>query len=122
MVQMIRRSKYKNSKKEVIKLKQSDKTKKSNLKKLNAKEVLELVNQQWATVYDIMKIGNCGKNTAQKVKKEIKDEIETRSSKELPYGVVPMEKVVDYYNININYLRRISKWKNWKLNGKTYHY
>lgn len=109
MVQMIRRSKYKNSKKEVIKLKQSDKTKKSNLKKLNAKEVLELVNQQWATVYDIMKIGNCGKNTAQKVKKEIKDSIKTELNKEVPYGYVPMDKVIDYYNINISYLKRVSK-------------
>ncbi len=77
--------------------------------KLTANEMLDLVGQQWATVYDIMKIGNCGKNKAQQVKKEIKDDIKTKLDKDLPYGVVPMEKVVDYYGININYLRKVSK-------------
>lgn len=77
--------------------------------KLTASEMLELVSQQWATVHDIMKIGNCGVNKAQSVKKEIKEKIKVELNKELPYGVVPMERVVDYYNININYLRRVSK-------------
>ena len=77
--------------------------------KLTANEMLELVGQQWATVYDIMKIGNCGKNKAQQVKKQIKDNIKIELNKELPYGVVPMEKVVEHYNINISYLRRVSK-------------
>ena len=79
------------------------------MKKITASETLELVSQQWATVHDIMKIGNCGINKAQRVKKEIKDKIKIELNKDLPYGVVPMEKVVDYYNININYLRRVSK-------------
>lgn len=77
--------------------------------KITANEMLELVSQQWATVHDIMQIGNCGINKAQRVKKEIKEKIKIEQDKDLPYGVVPMEKVVDYYNININYLRKVSK-------------
>lgn len=91
----------------------SDKTKKkrNNATKLTAEETLELISQQWATAYDIMKIGNCGKNKAQRVKKQIKDSIKTELGKELPYGVVPMEKVVDYYQININYLKKVSNFQ-----------
>lgn len=90
-------------------MKQSDKTEKNNVRRITAKEMLEIVSQQWATVYDIQKIGNCGKNQAQKVKKEIKEKVKNDLNKDLPRGLVPMEQVVDYYHININYLKKVTK-------------
>lgn len=76
--------------------------------KLTAKEMLIILNNQWATVNDIMLIGHVGKNKAQKIKREIKEELEA-SKINLPYGLVPMEKVVDYFKININYLKKVKE-------------
>ena len=72
---------------------------------MNAEELLELINQQWATTTDITKIGQCGRDKAVKIKSEIKSQL--GNNYYLPNGRVPMEKVVEYFNININYLKRI---------------
>ena len=85
----------------------SSKTKKSQ--RLDGTELLELINKQWANVHDIQKIGGCGKNKAQKVKKDIVERIKDLYDKNLPYGVVPMEEVVKYYHINIRYLKQINR-------------
>ena len=74
---------------------------------LSANETLDLIRKQWATVEDIQLLGRTGINKAQTIKKQIKEEIE-KTGKKLPYGVVPMEKVVEYYDININYLKKVS--------------
>ena len=84
----------------------SSKTEKTS--QLSGNELLELLNKQWANVNDIQKIGGCGKNKAQKVKKEIKEKIQDLYDKNLPYGVVPMEEVIEYYHINIKFLKKIS--------------
>lgn len=74
---------------------------------LSANETLDLIRKQWATVNDIRSLGGTGINKAQTIKKQIKEEIE-KTGKKLPHGVVPMEKVVEYYDININYLKKVS--------------
>lgn len=76
--------------------------------KLNAQELLELLETQWASTKDIMKIGAVGENRAYLIKKQIQKQVETQG-KLLPSGLVPMEFVVDYFQININYLKKISK-------------
>lgn len=72
---------------------------------MNAEEILKLINQQWATTTDITKIGKCGRDKAVKIKNQIKQHL--GNSFYLPNGMVPMEKVVEYFNININYLKRL---------------
>ncbi len=72
---------------------------------MNAEEILKLIDQQWATTTDITKIGKCGRDKAVKIKKEIANELGNKYY--LPDGMVPMEKVVKYFNININYLKRM---------------
>ena len=72
---------------------------------MNAEQILELIDQQWATTTDITKIGKCGREKAVKIKKEIKEQL--GNSYYLPNGMIPMEKVVEYFNININYLKKI---------------
>ena len=74
---------------------------------LSADKMLELISKQWANVDDIMKIGSVGKNKAQSIKKEIVTNCV--DNKKLPYGLVPMEKVIEYFHINISYLKKVQK-------------
>lgn len=83
-------------------------------KRLSAIETLERLSSQWATKRDVMDIGFIGDTQANKVIKHIKDSIE-KQGKILPKGVVPMEKVMDYFSINISYLRKISNEKKGRL-------
>ncbi|MBO6243611.1 MAG: hypothetical protein J6O41_03470 [Clostridia bacterium] len=76
-------------------------------KKLPTNELLELINNQWATVEDIRLIGSVGYNKALEIKNDII--LELGENYFLPRGLVPMDKVVDYFNININYLKKVSK-------------
>ena len=80
--------------------------------KLSAEELLELFNKQWADTHDLMKItGNCYQTCA-KDRKNIEEKIKSKyQNKRLPRFHVPMEEVVDYFNININYLKKISNIK-----------
>ena len=73
--------------------------------KLSAQELLSLLSSQWADTETLMKIGCVGYNTALAIKKEI---VSTAASEgySLPRGLVPMEMVVDYFKINISYLKK----------------
>jgi len=75
--------------------------------KMTAVELLDAVNHQWATVDDIMKIGSVGINKARLIKNLIEKEI-NESGYTLPNRLVPMQKVIDYYKIDINFLKKVS--------------
>ncbi len=83
-------------------------TSKSNI--LSANELLEKLNRQWATTKDIKEVGNIGLNKANEIRKDIQLMIE-RKGKRCPPYLVPMEYVVEYFGININYLKKISQKK-----------
>lgn len=74
---------------------------------VTAKEILELINYQWAGTKEIMKIGNIGEGRALKIKKEITVNL-IEKGYTLPRNKVPMESVVKHFKINIDYLRKIS--------------
>ena len=77
---------------------------------IQADETLEILNKQWATIQDIMKIGALGRN--------IKNEIERNTIDQglkLPNNLVPMEKVIEYFKINLDFLVTINKSKNGKI-------
>ena len=63
---------------------------------MEAQETLNLISKQWCTLEDLMALGEFGRNSALKVKREIKNKLINQ--------VIPMKEVVDYLNININYL------------------
>ena len=73
-----------------------------------AQELLEIINTQWANKTSIMRIACVGENKAWEIYHAIRDEV-LKSGYKLPPNLIPMEKVVDYFNININYLKKISK-------------
>ena len=81
---------------------------------LSADEMLNVLNSQWATIQDIMKIGSVGRNKARDIKNQIAREISDQGLK-LPNNLVPMENVIDYFKINVDFLVSINNSKNGKL-------
>ena len=81
---------------------------------IQADEMLELLNKQWATIQDIMKIGALGRNKARNIKNEIERNIVDQGLK-LPNNLVPMEKVIEYFKINLDFLVTINKLKNGEI-------
>lgn len=78
---------------------------KKSKEKLSAQELLNLLSSQWADTETLMKIGCVGYNKALDIKKEIVSTAESEGYY-LPRGLVPMEMVVDYFKINISYLKK----------------
>jgi len=70
---------------------------------MTASETLDLIAKQWCNVDDLMKLGQFGRNSALKVKREIKNKL-VRQGYKIPNHLVPMKEVVDYLAINVNYL------------------
>ena len=70
---------------------------------MEAQETLNLISKQWCTLEDLMALGEFGRYSALKVKREIKNKLINQGYK-IPSHVIPMKEVVDYLNININYL------------------
>ena len=74
---------------------------------LTAKETLEIISKQWATVNDIRLLASVGNNKALKIKNEIQENIKKAGF--TPTSKIPMDMLVDYLGINVEYLRKISK-------------
>ena len=81
---------------------------------LQADQMLTTLNKQWATIQDIMLVGSLGRNKARDIKNEIASKIEAEGKK-IPNNLVPMEKVIEYFNINVEYLVSINKSKNGEI-------
>ena len=73
-----------------------------------AREILEVLNGMWVDTKGIMKIAYCGTAKAYQHLNEIKTLVSNETGKETPRGLVPTEYVIKYFNININYLKKIS--------------
>lgn len=88
----------------------------ANMNSLTADELLEMLCHQWANTKDIMKIGSVGEVRARRVKNIITKALED-DGYVLPRYLVPMEEVAKYFNINIDYLKKVTNEKEIK-NGK----
>lgn len=76
---------------------------------MTAEETLKLISKQWCNLEDLMKLGEIGRNNALKIKKEIRNNLIEKGYK-LPNHHIPMNEVIKYLNIDINYLEsRIKK-------------
>ena len=74
-------------------------------------ETLKLIAQQWCNLSDLMKLANIGRNSALTIKNKIKNDLE-KEGYYVPKNAVPMQEVVKYLNIDIDYLE--SRIKNLK--------
>ncbi len=75
---------------------------------MTAEETLSLISKQWCNLEDLMALGQLGRNSALKIKREIKSKL-TKQGYKIPNHLIPMKEVVDYLDININYLESRTK-------------
>lgn len=75
---------------------------------MTAKETLELISKQWCDLDDLMKLGQFGRNSALKVKREIKNHL-TKLGYKIPNNHVSMKEVVNYLAIDVPYLESRAK-------------
>lgn len=71
-------------------------------------ETLKLIAQQWYNLSDLMNLANIGRNSVLAIKSKIKNVLE-KEEYYVPKNAVPMQKVVKYLNIDIDYLEARSK-------------
>lgn len=75
---------------------------------MTAKETLDLISKQWCDLNDLRKLTGLGKNSASKLKSELRISLLNKGY-QLPSKLLPMNEVVNYLKININYLQKMSK-------------
>ena len=74
---------------------------------MSNKELLTIISKQWCNLNDLMLIGNIGRNSALKIRKKIKEKLE-KEGYIVPNNLIPMNAVVKFLNIDIDYLERRS--------------
>lgn len=81
------------------------------MNEMTAEETLKIINKQWATTKDIMKIACIGEARALKIKKSIQEKLYD-DEYVLPRNKIPMEEVIKYFKINIDFLKKIANgWR-----------
>ncbi len=73
---------------------------------MNCIEISNILSKQWANVNDIKIIANCGRDNATIIRDTIRQSI-LNDGYFLPTckeKVVPMEKVINYLNINVDFI------------------
>ena len=73
-------------------------------------ELFVLVSKQWANVDDIKQLCGNGRDKARQIRNEIESDI-LKSGKRLFGGKekkVPMSKVIDYLNMDIDYIAKMA--------------
>ena len=74
----------------------------------SASEQLQAMTSQWANNESIKVIGGVGNNIAGKIRQEIEVQIKKEGYRLPRSAVVPMKYVIDYFKIDINYLKRLA--------------
>lgn len=76
---------------------------------MNSKELLKLIDKQWATRTDVQKIANVGQSKASKIFTIIYEKLKKENWYLQNTRLIPMSQLVDYLNIDIDYLKKIRK-------------
>jgi hypothetical protein len=73
-------------------------------------ELFEILSKQWANVNDIKQLCGNGRDKARQITNEIELEIQTGGKKLLggKEKKVPMSKVIDYLNMDIDYIAKMA--------------
>lgn len=78
-------------------------------------EILKLISKQWCNLEDLKKLTGLGKNSLLKIKKEIRNNLNNKS---IPNKLLPMNEVVKYLNIDIDYLKKLNRKEELNDNNK----
>lgn len=81
----------------------------SKRKYYSASEQLRAMSSQWADNRTIMIIGGVGISKAAVIRKRIEEKIKDDGLNLPRQAIVPTKYVIDYFNIDINYLKRLAK-------------
>ncbi len=76
------------------------------MKSITAKETLDIISKQWCNSQDFSILSNTGKNKTLKLMKDLRIRLE-KDNYFLPSNVLPMDKVVEYLDLNISYLNQV---------------
>ena len=74
---------------------------------MNAEETLNLISKTWCDINDLMKLTGLSRSSALKIRNKIKEEL----NYEIHTRDLPMNIVVDYLKIDINYLKSLTARK-----------
>ena len=77
---------------------------------MNYKEMLEIISKVWINSSDIMRLCNCGRNTANKIRHDVA-KIITDSGKVIPPSVVkyvPTKLVLEYIGLDEDYIFKMA--------------
>lgn len=83
----------------------------------SASEQLEAMASQWADNKAIMIIGGVGLNKASDIRREIEKKIKEDGYNLPRNAIVPMRYVINYFNIDINYLKKLASLEKGDQNG-----
>ena len=75
----------------------------------SASEQLQAMTSQWADNSAIKVIGGVGDNIAGKIRQAIQQQTKKDGYRLPRSAVVPMKYVIDYFNIDIGYLKKLAK-------------
>ena len=75
---------------------------------MTANETLQLIAQHWCNLNDLMKLAGVGRNSALKIKNQIKTALESEG-RYVPKNAIPMQEVVKLLDIHIEYLESRDK-------------
>ena len=67
---------------------------------MNPNEILKVISKQWCSLEDLKK------NNLLKLKRDIKNNLNNNS---IPNKLLPMNEVVKYLNIDIDYLKKLDR-------------
>jgi len=84
-------------------------------------ELFKILLKPWASVNEIMSIANCGKDSATQIRNNIVAQIR-KENKEIPYSkkiIVPTEKVIEYLNLDVDYIKTMAFSEQEFMNCKT---
>ena len=78
-------------------------------------EILKIISKQWCSLDDLRNLTGLGKNSLLKLKLEIKKSLNNNS---IPNKLLPMNEVVKYLNIDVDYLIKLERKENQNVDNK----
>lgn len=82
---------------------------------MSTDEILKIISKQWCALDDLRNLTGLGKNSLLKLKREIKKSLNNNS---IPNKLLPMNEVVKYLNIDVDYLIKFERKENQNVDNK----
>lgn len=82
---------------------------------MSTDEILKIISKQWCSLDDLRNLTGLGKNSLLKLKREIKKSLNSNS---IPNKLLPMNEVVKYLNIDVDYLIKLERKENQNVDNK----